>query len=123
MTALTYAEVGATQFEPLPAGYQHLNVRHLVGDGVFDPAADAVLTWQMHRGIPARVTAGAGRAAPGVRVTVGVGPLRAPCEVVWVVRDDARAGFGYGTLPGHPEQGEESFPSSDPPATEGSPHI
>ncbi|WP_299166478.1 DUF1990 family protein [uncultured Arthrobacter sp.] len=65
--------------------------------------------------------------------------LNAPCEVVWVEKlqnenenenenendagapndgdtsnddpadGDRRAGFGYGTLPGHPETGEESF--------------
>ena len=46
----------------------------------------------------------------------GVGPFRikAPCEVVWVrpvAPDDGpqSAGFGYGTLPGHPERGEEAF--------------
>jgi uncharacterized protein (UPF0548 family) len=52
-------------------------------------------------------------------VGFGVGDLRlkAPCEVVWVEEpqdntdDDGarRAGFGYATLPGHPECGEESF--------------
>jgi uncharacterized protein (UPF0548 family) len=109
MNAWTYAEVGATQHGPLPAGYQHLRVRHLIGTGVFEAAAEAVLTWRMHRGIPARVTADAPRAAPGVRVTVRIGPLKAPCQVVWAVRGDDRAGFGYGTLAGHPEQGEESF--------------
>ena len=111
MSTLTYAEVGATRFEPLPAGYQHLRVRHRVGAGagVFDSAADAVLAWRMHRGIPAKVTADAARAEPGVRVTVRIGPMRAPCEVVWAVREDDLAGFGYGTLPGHPESGEEAF--------------
>ena len=29
--------------------------------------------------------------------------------VLDVVEDDRRRGFVYGTLPGHPEQGEESF--------------
>ena len=32
-----------------------------------------------------------------------------PCRVVWSVEEDRRAGFAYGTLPGHPEQGEEAF--------------
>ena len=46
----------------------------------------------------------------------GVGPFRinAPCEVVWVRRPvpgdgPQSAGFGYGTLPGHPVRGEEAF--------------
>ena len=32
-----------------------------------------------------------------------------PCKVVYVVEGARRRGFAYGTLPGHPEQGEESF--------------
>jgi uncharacterized protein (UPF0548 family) len=104
----TYAEVGATRFTPLPAGYHHLRYRTRIGDDLAS-AAEAVLTFRMHRASGARVRASADRAAPGVRVTVRLGPLRAPCEVVWAVEEPDRAGFGYGTLPGHPERGEESF--------------
>lgn len=32
-----------------------------------------------------------------------------PCRVVWTVEEPDRIGFAYGTLPGHPECGEESF--------------
>lgn len=114
MTALTYAEVGATRGGTLPAGYHHLRYRRYVGGrDTFERAAEAVLTWRMHRAAGIRVEASADRAAPGVtvRAGVGVGPLRlaAPCEVVWVAEEPDRAGFGYGTLPGHPESGEESF--------------
>ena len=35
--------------------------------------------------------------------------LRAPVRVVYVVDEPARRGFAYGTLPGHPESGEEAF--------------
>ncbi|WP_319004610.1 DUF1990 family protein [Arthrobacter sp. SO3] len=40
--------------------------------------------------------------------------IHAPCEVVWVRRPlpggaPQSAGFGYGTLPGHPVRGEEAF--------------
>jgi uncharacterized protein (UPF0548 family) len=35
--------------------------------------------------------------------------LTVPCEVVYTVHEPARAGFGYGTLPGHLERGEEAF--------------
>lgn len=35
--------------------------------------------------------------------------LRAPCEVVWTIDEPRRRGFAYGTLPGHPERGEEAF--------------
>ena len=44
-------------------------------------------------------------------IRLGVGPLalRAPVRIVYLVDEPARAGFAYGTLPGHPEQGEEAF--------------
>ncbi len=35
--------------------------------------------------------------------------LCAPVRVVDVVDEPTRRGFAYGTLPGHPESGEESF--------------
>ncbi|MCQ4080646.1 DUF1990 domain-containing protein [Streptomyces sp. RB6PN25] len=111
----TYAEVGATRGERLPPGYHHLRHRTLIGHGrtVFEAAGAAVMEWRMHRAIPVRLTAPQERAAPGVDVTVllGVGGigLRAPARVIWTAEDPTRTGFGYGTLPGHPECGEESF--------------
>ena len=36
-------------------------------------------------------------------------PARIPARVVYVVDEPDRKGFAYGTLPGHPERGEESF--------------
>ena len=111
MSDLTYAEVGATRWVPLPAGYHHLHYRIRLGTGagVFARAADAVLTFRMHRAAGMTVRADAGRAAPGVRLTVGLGRLGVPCEVVYTVEEPSRAGFGYGTLPGHLERGEEAF--------------
>lgn len=50
---------------------------------------------------------------PGDSVLLGIpfGPFQvtAPARVVYVVDDLNRKGFAYGTLPGHPESGEESF--------------
>jgi uncharacterized protein (UPF0548 family) len=111
---LTYPEVGATGGE-LPPGYRHLRRRVSLGTGraVFDAAADALFGWHMHAGSVTRVAATAPRAGPDVIVvlTVGAGPLRvhAPCRVVWMADEPRRQGFAYGTLPGHPERGEESF--------------
>lgn len=103
VTQLTYAEVGATRREPLPERYRHLHYRTLIGTGadVFACAGEAILTFRMHRATGARIGTVANRAAPGVRLTVGLGPVGAPCEVVWTVDDGRQAGFGYGTLPGH----------------------
>ena len=113
----TYPEVGATRGGRLPcSGYHLMRIRSRIGAGgsVFAAAGAAVLDWRMHRALGvARVTATAPRAAEGVRVVIslGLGPLRipAPCQVVWSADEERRAGFGYGTLPGHPECGEESF--------------
>jgi uncharacterized protein (UPF0548 family) len=35
--------------------------------------------------------------------------VAAPCRVIYVVDEPRRKGFAYGTLPGHPESGEEAF--------------
>jgi uncharacterized protein (UPF0548 family) len=35
--------------------------------------------------------------------------VKAPIRVVYLVDEQGRRGFAYGTLPGHPESGEESF--------------
>ena len=32
-----------------------------------------------------------------------------PCRVVWSQTTGREQGFGYGSLPGHPESGEEAF--------------
>lgn len=112
-----YPAVGATGRDgaDLPSGFRTLRVRTRLGrgDADFAAAASAVLTWRLHRAAGVIVMADAERAAPGVRVTVGlgVGRLRvyAPCAVVWAAAEERRAGWGYGTLPGHPVRGEEAF--------------
>ncbi|MFJ8862251.1 DUF1990 family protein [Streptomyces sp. NPDC102451] len=115
MSTLTYPEVGATRLGPFPDGYNHLHHRAAVGRGRadFEAAGAAVTEWRMHRTTGARVNASAARAAAGVTVEVsaGVGPFRltAPCEIVWTAYERHRIGFAYGTLPRHPECGEESF--------------
>lgn len=112
----TYTEVGATRpGGQLPDGYNHLRRRMRVGTGraAFEAAGAAVVQWRMFEGMRVRPQADGPRAEPGTRVTIhlGVGrfSLRGRCEVVWTVDEPDRRGFAYGTLPGHPERGEESF--------------
>jgi uncharacterized protein (UPF0548 family) len=107
---LTYPEVGATA-GPLPAGYHHVRDSAVIGTGRarFDEAADAVMRWGMLRGAGIRVTASTERADVGSEGLVGLGPVRAPCRVVYVIDEPDRRGFAYGTLPGHAESGEELF--------------
>ncbi|MEU6406956.1 DUF1990 domain-containing protein [Streptomyces sp. NPDC046985] len=109
----TYEEVGGTRAQGCcPPGFRPLYVRSRIGEGeeVFRRAAEAVLTWEMHRALGVRVDTAAERAAPGADVTVTLaGLIKAPCRVVWTLDEPRRAGWAYGTLPGHPETGEESF--------------
>ncbi|GAA0422491.1 DUF1990 domain-containing protein [Actinoplanes capillaceus] len=111
MTELTYPHVGFTRTGRLPSGYRHLRYRTRIGTGeeVLRRTGEAILSFRMHRAIGTRITADVDRAATGVLLTVGIGPLRAPCEVVWTVEEDDRIGFAYGTRPGHPATGEEAF--------------
>ncbi|MGW0391738.1 DUF1990 family protein [Streptomyces sp. NPDC003042] len=112
---VTYPDRGATARRPLPAGYNHLHHRARLGQGraAFEAAGVAVTTFHAHRTSGMRVRADAGAVRPGARVEVGIGfgPLRitAPCQVIWTAFEPSRIGFAYGTLPGHPECGEESF--------------
>lgn len=111
MSELTYAPVGATRTGDLPPGYRHLRHRVFLGTGedLHRRTGEAILSFRMHRRAGTRITASAPVAEPGVHVTVGLGPLRVPCEIIWAERSPTRIGFGYGTLPGHQAAGEEAF--------------
>ncbi|MDT5350177.1 MAG: hypothetical protein QOH91_3464 [Mycobacterium sp.] len=109
---LTYSEVGATAAAQLPPGYHHLSVSAQIGTGDqrFEQAADAVMHWGMQRGAGLRVQASSEVVAVSAIVVVKMlGLLRAPCRVVYVIDEPDERGFAYGTLPGHPESGEERF--------------
>lgn len=112
---LTYPEVGRTRSGELPSGYRHTRRSATLGTGrqVFDRASQALLRWDMHRGAGLTVHSSGGRASPGADVVLGWGlgvlRLRVPCRVVYAVDEPSARGFAYGTLPGHPESGEELF--------------
>ena len=111
---LTYRDVGAT-LTGLPSKYHHLHHDGVVGHGRerFEQCAAAVLAWQVQLRSGARVAATDDPLVEGTVADVVLGPgplaLRAPVRVVRVVDEPNRAGFVYGTLPGHPEDGEEAF--------------
>jgi uncharacterized protein (UPF0548 family) len=79
----------------------------------FDGAADDLLTWRLHERSGLRVWASDVPLVPDtvavMRLGVGRVGLRIPCRVVYVVDEPDRRGFAYGTLPGHPEAGQETF--------------
>jgi uncharacterized protein (UPF0548 family) len=116
---LTYAEVGATA-GALPAGYHHVQKSAVIGCGRkrFDEAASAGMRWGMLRGAGIKVEPTTEVAEVGAEVIVRLGPVPAPCRVVYVVDEVDRRGFAYGTLPGHAESGEELFVVRYDPATD-----
>lgn len=112
----TYAPVGGTRdVGAAPAGYRALRERRRVGatSADLEAAASFVLGFGMQRALGLDPVAVSPVAVEGLVVvlTAGVGParLRAPTRVVYVVDEPDRQGFAYGTLPGHPESGEELF--------------
>ncbi|TCJ28045.1 DUF1990 family protein [Nocardioides jejuensis] len=108
----TYDDVGATR-GALPAGYRQLEQTRRLRGRTFAEAAELVLTWQLHERSGLRVAADGPKVGDGAVVVLGfgVGPARLPipCRVAYVVDEPGRVGFAYGTLPGHPEEGEELF--------------
>ncbi|GAB3918888.1 hypothetical protein GCM10011575_33380 [Microlunatus endophyticus] len=111
----SYPEIGATRQERLPRGYRHLEAETEVGRGRsrYLEVAERLLTWQLHTGSGLSVRASDERARQGAiqLATLPLGPFKITtrCRVVYLIEEDQRAGFAYGTLEGHPERGEERF--------------
>ncbi|HWF82329.1 MAG TPA: DUF1990 domain-containing protein [Streptosporangiaceae bacterium] len=111
---LTYAEHGATAGD-MPPGYHHDEWEDDLGafsQAQFDRLADALRNWRVQSGsglaiFPAEpvrpgLTFALWFRLPGAYAT-------ATGRVVYVTSEPDRAGFAYGTLPAHPETGEEAF--------------
>jgi uncharacterized protein (UPF0548 family) len=99
----------------LPEGFHHVSAEMIIGQGpeAFARACDGLRTWQAHRlrGVRVFPADAPVRAGATVVVVVGtpVGAIAAPCRIIAVTDEAGSFGFAYGTLPGHPEEGEESF--------------
>ena len=112
--AVTYDEVGATR-GALPGGYRHdrqeMDIGH--GDEVFRRAADGLRRWASHRGAGLTVYPESPDLRAGVTLVLTLAlpvvTAIAACRIVYVVDEPERFGFAYGTLPAHPERGEEAF--------------
>jgi uncharacterized protein (UPF0548 family) len=112
---LTYPSRGSARSGTAPPGYRRAERSAVVGSGraAFEQASAAVLDWQAQRGAGLRVRASGPAGTPGTVVVLTVGLPRLgydiPCRVVWAQTEGDERGFAYGTLPGHPESGEECF--------------
>ena len=109
----TYPEVGRVLGET-PRGYRRLRVTRRLPDHVdLDTVTRALMTWQLQARAGLQVAASSREVEPEAVVVLRLGlgrlALTIPCRVVTVVDERDRRGFTYGTLPGHPERGEEAF--------------
>jgi uncharacterized protein (UPF0548 family) len=110
-SATTYDHVGSTlPGRPLrPAARRR---EHQVVDD-FDSAVERMRSWAAQRSVGGRVHPPAPpEEGATALVVLGLPPgpwLAAPVRIIGVIDESDRAGFAYGTLPGHPERGEESF--------------
>jgi len=109
---------GSVLGDATPRRTARLHRQAVIGTAAaFDAAAAAVLDWQVQRRSGIRVLAVSGSDAPAVSeglegavlVPLLGRTVEGPFRVTRVVREAAVVGFAYGTLPGHPESGEEAF--------------
>ncbi len=111
---VTYPEVGLTRSSTLPLGYRHDRLSLHIGpastswDWARTPSGSGrlMLTPEPRSHRPTPPVQGATVLASR---TVGPITILAPCRVVYITDQPTRFGVVYGTLPGHPEQGEEAF--------------
>ena len=109
------AAVGATVGQgDMPGGYRHDRFERVLGTGeeAWEAAKVAVMDWSAQRRAGVQVAP----SYPPVADEVVMISFKVPkayvvagCRIVAVVDEPDRVGFAYGTLPGHPERGEEAF--------------
>jgi uncharacterized protein (UPF0548 family) len=111
----TYSDIGATLAGKRPEGFHHDSNQAELGHGpqIFERAVTGLKTWKAHRLPGMGVFPDGQEILTGATVVVTLGTpivaLAVPCRIVSVIDGQTRWGFAYGTLPGHPEQGEEAF--------------
>lgn len=110
----TYVERGETASTDLPDGYAHDRLTAVLGhdDRAFSSGVEALRTWGPQRGSGLAVAA-TGPIAKGTTVALaaplGIAYALAACRVIYVQHEPDLFAFAYGSLPLHPEQGEERF--------------
>ena len=96
-----------------PPGFRRLHRSTVLVGADLEDARARLFRWDLHRRAGLGVSASHTPLREGteVHLRIGAGPLQvtAPCRVLRVIDEPDRAGFAYGTLPGHPEAGIEQF--------------
>jgi uncharacterized protein (UPF0548 family) len=108
--ALTYDETGATA-SGCPDGYDWQTVSKVIGEGrdAFERAGDFILSFGAQRSLGMRVFPQDARATPNLTILMHSPIIKGATRIVYVNDNDTERGFAYGTLPLHPEAGEEYF--------------
>lgn len=114
---LTYEAVGMSLGRvPAPDGFREYSASKVIGTGeeAYRNAGYALMHWNVHRGAALAVQPDFNvvRAGDPVAVAAKAAPFMSvagACRVTEVIATGRSTGFAYGTLPGHPECGEESF--------------
>lgn len=110
--ALSFRRLGGSE-GAMPSDYNHLNQAATLRRRDFDDTARDLFEWRMHSraGLLVQASDIPLRHETVVLMRLGLGALslKIPCRVLDVVDEERRRGFMYGTLPGHPEVGEERF--------------
>jgi uncharacterized protein (UPF0548 family) len=109
----TYEPVGQTVSGRRPDGFTFFRRSRVLRRQDLDQVSEDLFMWRLHERAGLRVATSAAPLRPDavVILELGVRPLvlTIPCRVVYVIEETNRRGFAYGTLPGHPEAGEERF--------------
>lgn len=112
---LSYPERGATAAATLPEGYHHVQASVGLGrdEDAFARAVEGLRAWAPQRNAGIELAPAVPPVVEGETVVLAFRQfpffVTAACRIVYVVDEADRFGFGYGTLPHHPEQGEEAF--------------
>ena len=115
----SYDEVGASRDGTAPKGYveDRYRVKLGEGEGTYRRAVEALRGWRQFdlgwvRLSPPDAPVEVGTTVAVVARHLGFWSMNS-ARIVYVIEEDGgdirRFGFGYGTLPGHAERGEERF--------------
>src|SRR5262249_31839879 len=110
--ALTYEPVGGSLDGVAPDGLHWHRWSVPLPADAFERAKEGIAAWEVHRGAGLSIVAD-GTISVGTNVAMSaplpVGFVDVTCRIVATVDEETKYGFAYGTLPTHPETGEEAF--------------
>lgn len=112
--APTYEAIGATAGK-MPTGYHHDELSVVLGSGreLFDRCGELLDNWGLQKSMGFGIYPRSATVEDGQTILLSLRVLgvrfTASCRVIYKVNEDRRHGFAYGTLPTHPETGEEYF--------------